>query len=133
MANQSKSQLLCPSSRCGEGSLLLGIIGSDGKAGYINPAPMVDKKFVENAGCAPEQRFRFAAPCRESACAHWTGTRCGVIDHATSVAESTDIGTDSPNPLPRCAVRSRCRWFAQHGQKACFVCPSVFNYVWPEG
>jgi hypothetical protein len=27
--------------------------------------------------------------------------------------------------LPRCAIRSSCRWFAQRGAEACAVCPLV--------
>jgi hypothetical protein len=127
-------QLLCPSARCGEGALLVGIIGPDGKIGYVSPALPVDEKFVEQtrAGRPPEQRFRFAAPCQESGCVHWMGTRCGVIDQARAAAEVTQTGRASSNSLPRCGIRRQCRWFAQAGSDACFACPFVFNYVWPE-
>jgi hypothetical protein len=123
---------LCPSFTCVDKALLIGIIGPDGKVAYLNPAPTVDQKFVDVAsqGRPPEQRFRFAAPCVTSSCAHWSGARCAVVDHALSVAEGS---TESPaatssEPLPRCAVRSQCRWFAQRGRDACKACPSVFNY-----
>lgn len=133
-ASSASQQLLCPSSLCQEGALLLGIVDSDGRVGYISPAPAVGKEFVEKAhqGRTPEHRFRFAAPCQEAACVHWTGTRCGVIDQAKSVAETTQRSVSPANSLPRCAVRSECRWFAQCGSDACFVCPSVFNYFGPE-
>jgi hypothetical protein len=124
-----------PSPSRQEGALLLGIVGSDGKVGYINPAPMVGKEFVEKAreqGVAPEHRFRFAAPCLETGCTHWSGTRCGVIDQAKSVSETTQRDVDQTDSLPRCAVRPDCRWFAQVGPAACSVCPTVFNYVAPE-
>lgn len=128
------TQLLCPSARCGEGALLVGIIGAEGKIGYISPSFPVDKKFIEQTrtGRAPEQRFRFAALCQESGCVHWTGTRCGVIDQARAAAERTQTGRDSSESLPRCGIRRQCRWFAQDGSDACSVCPFVFNYVWPE-
>jgi hypothetical protein len=126
---------LCPSARCVEGVLLLGIIGSDGRVGFISPNLRVNKEFVEKVskGRAAEQRFRFAAPCQESDCMHWTGEKCAVIDQARGAAKTTQTSIDSSELLPRCGVRSRCRWFAQVGPDACLVCPFVFNYVWPAG
>jgi hypothetical protein len=52
------TQLLCPSARCGEGALMVGIIGAEGKIGYISPSFPVDKKFIEQTrtGRAPEQQ-----------------------------------------------------------------------------
>lgn len=127
-------QMLCPSARCDEGAQLLGILGPEGKVAYISPALRVDGNFTEKAwiGRAPEQRFRFAAPCRESECAHWTGTRCGVIDRAIEAAAATKTGQRLSEPLPRCGVRMQCRWFAQRGVDACATCPFLFNYVWPD-
>ena len=127
---------LCPSFNCVEGASLIGIIGPDGKVNYVNPAPTLDVAFVELAGKLrrpPEQRFRFAAPCVKSSCTHWTEARCGVVDLAISVAErSTQEAGASSEPLPKCSIRSKCRWFAQRGRNACDVCPSIFNYQPPE-
>jgi hypothetical protein len=130
----SGQQKLCPSARCDEGALLVGIIGIEGKVAYISPALRVDHEFTEEAwrGSAPEQRFRFAAPCRESSCVHWTGTRCGVIDAALLAAEATQTRQCASSPLPRCGIRAQCRWFAQTGPDACSTCPFLFNYIWPE-
>jgi hypothetical protein len=122
-------QLLCPSFRCVEGAILLGIIGPDGKVGYIRPAPTIDDEFVSQAreGRTPEQRFRFAAPCQESGCEHWSGARCGVVDQSLVAAEVAHTELVIPDTPPRCDIRSRCRWFAQAGFDACSVCPFVFN------
>lgn len=133
MADEQKTsrQLLCPSSLCIDGAFLIGVIGSKGKvAAYLNPAPRIDKEFVKKAhqGRVPEQRFRFASPCQESACVHWTGNKCGIIDHAKSAAQETQTDIGTKKLLPKCAVRSKCRWFAQTGSDACHVCPHVFNY-----
>jgi hypothetical protein len=118
-------QLLCPSARCDEGALLVGIIGIEGKVAYVSPAPRVDNEFIEEAQSAgaPEQRFRFAAPCRESGCVHCTGTRCGVIDAALAAAEAAQTRQCASSPLPRCGIRTQCRWFAQTGSNACATCP----------
>jgi hypothetical protein len=129
----SSREWLCPSARCADGVLLLGIIGVDGRVFYIDPALRIDEDFVKNAekGRAPEKRFRFAAPCMESNCTHWTGDKCGVIDRARSAAETTRDGIGLSAPLSSCSVRPKCRWFAQAGAAACSVCPFLFNYVWP--
>jgi hypothetical protein len=134
-ARRAPQRVLCPSALCREGAVLLGIVDSYGNVGYINPAPTIGREFVEEAheqGRAPEHRFRFAAPCLETACAHWAGTRCGVIDQAMSVPETTHPIIDPTDSLPRCAVRRECRWFAQAGSAACSVCPGIFNYVAPD-
>jgi hypothetical protein len=126
--------LLCPSARCAEGALLIGLVGAEGKVGYIKPTIPVDKEFVEQAltGRAPEQRFRFAAPCQESGCIHWTGTKCGVIDQARVAVEATQTERGASHSLPKCGIRPHCRWFAQTGSDACSACPFIFNYAWPD-
>jgi hypothetical protein len=129
--NDETALLLCPSSRCGEGALLLGIIGRDGQVGYIRPALIITKDFVEMAqsGRRPEHRFRFAAPCEGKACVHWTGVSCAVIGDALSAATGLSADQSSSAQLPNCTIRPQCRWFAQEGSRACGVCPFVFNYV----
>lgn len=117
--------LLCPSARCEPDALLIGIVGPTGRVGHINPALAVDEEFVLEAhrGRAPEKRFRFAQPCTEAGCQHWTGTRCGVVDAALS----RDL--ESAESLPRCGIRTACRWFAQSGANACRVCPLVVTDI----
>ena len=83
--------LTCPSSNCEPGATLLGVVNSDGTVGYITPALEIDEQFVARAraGRPPERRFRFAGPCVESRCHHWTGERCGVIDEVMSTPDRT--------------------------------------------
>jgi hypothetical protein len=117
--------LLCPSARCEPDALLIGIVGPTGRVGHLTPALAVDEDFVVQAhkGRAPEKRFRFAQPCTEDGCQHWTGTRCGVVDAALS----RDL--EPAESLPRCGIRSGCRWFAQSGANACRVCPLVVTDI----
>jgi hypothetical protein len=117
--------LTCPSSRAEPGATLLGVVNADGTVGYLSPAVTVDEAFVERArrGRAPEKRFRFAGACVESGCAQWTGSRCGVIDRVLG----SDLEAPERAGLPRCAIRSSCRWFAQSGAEACGVCPLVIT------
>jgi len=128
------TERLCPSGRCEEGAILLGIVGKDGVVGYVRPQMTVDEDFVRKArkGRKPEERFRFSQPCIESGCNHWTGSRCGVIDRALRAAEEARLAAAPDGGLPKCTIRSRCRWFAQLGRRACAVCPLVITEVGPQ-
>lgn len=111
----------CPSGRCREGAVLLGIMKADGTLGYLSPVLPVDREFVARAeeGRAPDARFRFAEPCIRGGCGYWTGSACSLID---SLLEET---TDGEDRLPRCGIRRACRWFHQRGPQACQICPLV--------
>jgi hypothetical protein len=117
----------CPSACCETGASLLGIVGHDGIVGFITPAITIDQEFVDAArrGRPPEGRFRFAQPCVEGRCRQWTGSRCSVIDQV--LMASQDAARTHDNPLPRCAIRRSCTWFAQVGREACAVCPLVIH------
>ena len=114
--------ILCPSSRCQTGAILLGIVLPDGSVAFAKDRIAVDAAFVDSAsqGRAPETRFRFSTPCASSGCHQWTGERCGVIDSVLAEA-----GAYTSPELPDCAIRSDCRWFAQSGSAACAVCDRV--------
>jgi len=125
------SEVLCPSARCREGAVLLGIVGSNGILGYVTPQATIDAEFVGRvgAGRSPGKRFRFAEPCVTERCVHWAGNECRVIEdviaqfgHSEHPEEAT-LG----RVLPRCSIRPRCRWFRQRGGEACSVCPLVIR------
>ena len=108
--------------------MLLGIVGSNGIVGYVQPAVPVDREFVEEARRRgePERRFRFAQPCLEGGCKQWTGSRCGVIDRVLDAKPGSDDVALTAG-LPECSIRPNCRWFAQVGASACAVCPLVIT------
>jgi hypothetical protein len=122
----------CPSSRCEPGATLLGVVNSDGTVGYVTTPLTIDEDFVAtaNEGRTPERRFRFAGPCVEGRCQQWTGSRCGVIDKVLDMP--TDNLPDAAG-LPKCSVRTTCRWYAQSGAAACRVCPYVITDLREEG
>ena len=126
MHGDTSEDRLCPSARCESGSILLGVVTQDGRVGYIRPELRIDSDFVAAARATrdPEKRFRFAQPCVESRCVHWTGARCGVIQNVLDSAEARAAAAES-RPLPRCSIRRSCRWFGEHGADACRVCPLV--------
>jgi hypothetical protein len=119
---------LCPSGRCIDGAILLGVVDAEGTVGYVSPQLVIDQGFVEraNRGRSPGQRFRFAEACQELACLQWADGRCTLIDRALTV-ERPAGGDDTVAALPKCSIRGRCRWFAQRGRKACEVCPLVIT------
>lgn len=127
-------ELFCPSGRCAEGSVVLGVIGEDGTVGYVRPQVVVDAEFVRaaSAGRRPEKRLRFAQPCIESGCGHWIGNQCAVVEKMTELQRTALIpaGDDS---LPHCTIRSRCRWFSQRGRAACDVCRYVITDLLDDG
>lgn len=127
---EAAQELLCPSAPCEEGATLLGIVGAGGVIGYITPRTTVDSAFVQEVrrGRQPEKRFRFAQPCWEGRCAQWTGSRCGLIERAVQSPHTASAAGEGAG-LPACAIRRRCRWFAQAGAQACHRCPSVVTDV----
>jgi len=137
-ASRSQSQAKsCPSALCREDALLLGVVAPDGTVAYVQPPTRVGAEFVRQAQALghPERRFRFSSTCVEAACPQWTGTGCGVIDvvigsrpaepPADPLADPAVRPAVPPRPLPACAIRHTCRWFAQHGGAACAVCPGI--------
>ena len=116
--------ILCPSSTCQDGAILLGIVLPTGQVAFSGSRIIVDQEFVRIAheGRTPEKRFRFAGTCAKSGCGQWTGSRCGVIDTVMETIEG-----DAESLLPESSIRPQCRWFLQSGPAACVVCPEVIT------
>jgi hypothetical protein len=114
----------CPSAPPDTGAVLLGVIAGKGEVVYITPSMPVTSSLLESFsqnGIPVENRLRFASPCIRHQCVQWSGDRCGLIDRAVLTAEKDE----DRSALPKCGIRSTCRWFAQHGKNACAVCPEV--------
>jgi hypothetical protein len=122
---QSRGPKACPSAPCIEGALLLAVLTPSGRLGYVQPPTVVDADFVSGAEALgrPESRFRFSLPCIESGCPQWSGSGCGLADML--VAGTDEEAVPAQEKLPACGIRSECRWFAQHGARACGLCPHV--------
>jgi len=115
----------CPSGRCEEGALLLGVMTSSGRLAYMQPPTRIDAEFVAVAKARgrPERAFRFSTPCVEGTCPQWTGKSCAL---GRMIAEQADTVASSPSSgLPTCAIRSSCRWYFEQGADACAVCPLI--------
>ena len=117
--------LSCPSARCEDGSVILGLVRENGIVSIANERIIVDREFVQIArlGRKPEKRFRFASNCVTKDCHHWNKGRCSVIDKVIKILEPKEL----PDELSDCPIRYNCRWFNQCGAKACLVCPEVIT------
>jgi hypothetical protein len=125
---QTNHERLCPSAQCAPGAILLGVVGSDHRVGYLTPAIPVSEAFVAQAeaGRRPERRFRFAQPCMHGRCQFWDDGRCSVAKAASAQVPRRE---QPPSRLPRCAIRPKCLWFHQEGERACRACPYVVTDI----
>jgi hypothetical protein len=125
-----KERILCPSARCKENAILLGVVQDNGHVQFVENRIHIDDEFVKISkdGRPPEKRFRFSDTCVEAKCEQWTGSHCGIIDEIIA-AIGSDVHSDE---LPSCSIRKECRWFKQCGPSACHICPYVITDLNPE-
>ncbi len=114
---------LCPSSRCEDGNILLGLVNAEGRIDFIPQRVEIDAEFVAIAkqGRPPEQRFRFSSPCLKRGCEKWDGERCGVAKILHERGPEL-LPPESAPALPRCSIRPDCRWYGEYGDSICFTC-----------
>jgi hypothetical protein len=120
--------LMCPSAPPEmEGSRVLGVVGGTPKApevAYLNEFLPVSSLLLSlPAQVKPTQVLRFAAPCQETACCHFDGSKCNLV---TRIVNTLPSVVDS---LPACLIRPTCRWYTQEGREACRRCPQIVTYV----
>jgi hypothetical protein len=117
----AEPRLTCPSAPCEAGNSLIGIVQPNGTVGLLKQPLVIDQQFVEAAreGRPPEKRFRFSTQCAQSGCEQWTGRNCGLVsrllDHVTPLDRVPD----------NCPIHATCRWHAEHGTRACAICPRI--------
>jgi hypothetical protein len=83
------------------------------------PLPVTDELLKLAEPVAPTEVFRFAAPCANDGCRHYSRGNCQL---AAKVVQMLQPATEQ---LPYCLIRASCRWFAQEGRAACLRCPQV--------
>jgi hypothetical protein len=114
----------CPSARPEQaGALVFGVRTAEEagvRIGYLSEVVPVTPALLDLAEpVSPLEVFRFAAPCAESDCAHFADHECGLVSRIVArVPVVVSIA-------PACAVRSKCRWWAQEGVAACRRCPQI--------
>ena len=123
MSRTDPPNVLCPSAPLKEGVILLGIVTAEGNIAFASGRLVVNHEFVKNArqGRPAEKRFRFGDVCVTTACKQWSSGRCGIVDQILGAGPAPE----PPPNLPKCSIRSQCRWHSQRGADACSVCPLV--------
>jgi hypothetical protein len=117
--------VLCPSATAiGPDAHVFGVLtgsATEGlQVGYLTEAlPATPELLAAAAPATPTQVFRTAVPCLERGCKHYDGANCQLATRIISMLDPV------VSALPRCAIRSTCRWFRQEGREACLRCPQV--------
>ena len=117
--------LMCPSAQpVMEGAYTVGVVGGTAREPHVRwiekPLP-VTRELLELAGpVEPTEVFRFAAPCAEAGCRHHDNDRCTLGDKLATLPVAVDVAL-----LPKCTVRTACRWYAEQGRQICLRCESV--------
>ena len=116
--------LLCPSSRGTlEDSLLIGVVTDHKDGPRVVPTeramPVTPEILQMAEPASPGEVFRFASPCQTGKCPHFRNEACQLAVRSVDLLEAV---TDE---LPRCSIRSQCRWFRQEGAPICKRCPQV--------
>lgn len=88
---------------------------------YLGRALPVTGDVLEQAGRdgQPTDKLRFAAPCAQSRCHHWSGSHCRVAEEVVRSFPEVD------QEPPACRLRPVCRWWEQEGVAACTRCSQV--------
>lgn len=115
----------CPSSTASEGSILLGVINTNGTVGFINNKVELTGELYHEIlkKGEPEKHFRFSTNCVEAGCQQWKSGNCSVIKKIFFANEDLELESQ----LPDCSIRSSCRWYFQEGAKACSFCPYIIT------
>jgi hypothetical protein len=102
-------------------SVVLGVrSGDDGSVAYLDePVPAAEVLGMVPEGIEPRRILRFASHC-EAKCANRIGTRCGLIERIAAVPAPEHTAA-----VPRCHLRTKCKWWQQRGVEACHRCPAV--------
>jgi hypothetical protein len=102
---------------------MFGVVGGTAEhpmVGYLTQAvPVTEEVLAASQPVDPQEVFRIAGRCAEAACAHFEAGGCSLGSRVVS------LGMPVVDRLPRCAIRSTCRWWAEQGNDVCFRCPAV--------
>jgi hypothetical protein len=119
-------QTLCPSAQPHwEGSQTIGVIGGTAGApevAYLSQSQPVTAELLALARpVKPTEVFRFAAPCANKQCSHFSSEQ-STCKLAEKIVRWAPVVVEK---LPSCTIRPDCRWWQQEGRAACLRCPQV--------
>ncbi|WP_335935066.1 hypothetical protein [Streptomyces sp. PTD5-9] len=120
---RSSEELLCPSAPAQPESVLIGVVSGSVDDTRIIPterAMPVTPELIDMTGpVAPTEVFRFAATCRTNGCIHFKNAACQIAVRSAALLD--EVVTE----LPKCPIRTQCRWFHQEGGDLCRRCPQI--------
>lgn len=127
---RSQQSLVCPSAQPDwDGAEIFGVVGGTARqprVSYLEARqPVTWDLLALVEPVRPTEVFRIAAPCAGHACQHFDGSRCQLV------ARTVDLLDEVTPRLPKCAVRTACRWWAEEGPPACLRCPQVVTESYP--
>ena len=119
-------ETLCPSAQPDwDGARLFAVVGGTSdkpETAYLDrPQPVTEELLALAGPVEPAEVFRFAAPCAKGGCCHFDE----AADNCRLVEKTVRLAPIVFEKLPRCAIRSDCRWWQQEGVSACRRCPQV--------
>lgn len=126
-ASDDSAPLLCPSSQADwPNAVAIGVVGGTATKPIVHyledPVIVSDELLTLAEPVRPTEVFRFAAPCIDNHCRHFGEQRCQLASKIVTMLPA------EINELPRCHIRSHCRWFNQEGRDACARCPLVATH-----
>jgi hypothetical protein len=91
------------------------------RLGYLEPEAMqsLPAEVEHSRALLNRTNARFAAPCQEGKCGNFVDGRCGLSRKIVNLLPPV------LDTLPKCAIRSTCRWFFEERAEACLRCPQV--------
>jgi len=119
--------LLCPSSAgVADGSAkVFGIVNQDGpstRTHYLSKPVLLTSELLDlTAPISSDRVLRVANACVETSCVHFDGHNCRL---ASRIHENLEPVVSA---LPKCGIRSSCRWWRQEGPEACKRCPQIIR------
>ena len=123
---RAAGQLLCPSAPgLLPDSVLIGVVTAQPEGLRILPTatamPVTPEILKLAEPVNPSEVFRFASACHGCSCTHFKNDACQLAVRSVDLLDEVTAG------LPRCPIRSQCRWFHQEGAAICRRCPQILT------
>jgi hypothetical protein len=126
----SQQTIHCPSAQPDmPGAKVHGVVDAvTGRILHLDaPVPVTPELLASTAPLLPTEVLRFTAECQGGRCIHFRNSQCNLADKLVQILPPNSEG------LPRCAIRSSCRWFLQRGRDACLRCNEIVTDEYTRG
>jgi hypothetical protein len=110
------------------GAVVFGVVGGSveqPQVEFLHRPVSVDAVTELAEGVSLGEVVRIGAACETSGCVHFDGDHCGLGQRVATMLPPV------VQRLPRCSMRSSCRWYAEQGGSVCLRCPQVMTTDYP--